>query len=84
MKNGLIVVAVAIWGLGLLIGLGFALAGEVTALNDLPAENIGQKKTIETLEVEINRNRGIYAAQLTKEQMKNADHTTERTTKKRK
>jgi len=39
MKKALVIASLFIWTLGLVVGLGFAIAGEVTAINNLPAEN---------------------------------------------
>ncbi len=44
MKQLFIVVSLSVWTVALLIGLGFAVVGEVTAINDLPMENQALKK----------------------------------------
>jgi len=49
MKKAFAVATVSVWTLGLLIGVGFAVAGEIIATNDLPAENLQLAKVRDAL-----------------------------------
>ena len=70
MKKAFAVASLAVWTLGLLIGIGFAVAGTVNATNRLPAENhallqevaslkFGQQKLLETLAAERTQRNGL-------------------------
>lgn len=39
MKKAFTIASLVVWTLGLLVGMGFAVAGEVTETNKLPGEN---------------------------------------------
>jgi len=52
MKKAFAIASVSIWTIGLVLGLGFAVAGEVTAINDLPAENQQLKREHKAMEAD--------------------------------
>lgn len=49
MKKAFAVASLAVWTLGLLIGIGFAVQGEVNATNNLPFENRRMLTEIQSL-----------------------------------
>ena len=52
MKKAFAIASVSIWTIGLVLGLGFSVAGEVTAINDLPGENLQLKREHKAMEAD--------------------------------
>ena len=51
MKKAFAIASIAVWTLGLLIGLGFVVVGQVNATNRLPAENYALLQEVSALTI---------------------------------
>ena len=54
MKKAFVVASISIWAIGLVIGIGFSIVGEITAVNNLPAENQELRREHKAMEADRN------------------------------
>ena len=51
LKRAYTIAGLAAWALSLVVGMGFAIAGQVTGTNDLPFENLRLRNEIQPIRI---------------------------------
>ena len=66
MKKAFMIASLSVWTLGLLIGIGFAVLGEVTGVQQLPGENYQLRIERDSLRDTIDTERHKHAGDIQK------------------
>ena len=61
MKKAFIIASLAVWTLGLLVGVGFSVVGHVTGVQQLPSENYQLRAERDSLKNTIDSERNQHA-----------------------
>lgn len=61
MKKAFVIASLSVWTLGLLLGIGFSVAGQVAGVNQLPGENYQLRAERDSLKETIDSERDMHA-----------------------